>query len=136
MATRSFRWPWTSRTRPAATEAVKQAHEHFGRLDAVVNNAGFGLFGTGFATSSAWSQPLAAYDGVREAVNAGFATMPSPDPAGVGTALLKVVDADNPPPRVFFGSLPHHVVPQVYAERLKTWQEWAELSAEAETSQG
>ncbi|MFD3495839.1 SDR family NAD(P)-dependent oxidoreductase [Streptomyces sp. NPDC058690] len=212
----------------AVTEAVKQAHEHFGHLDIVVNNAGFGLFGmveeltednvraqfetnvfgalwvtqaalpylraqgsghiinvssllglaafpmtagytaskaaiegisdslaqevagfgikvtvvepgpfgTEFATSSAWSEPLAAYDGVREAVNAGFATMPSPDPAGVGPALLKVVDADNPPLRVFFGSLPHQVVPQVYAERLKTWEEWAEVSAEAEAGQG
>jgi hypothetical protein len=62
--------------------------------------------------------------------------MPSPDPAGVGPALLKVVDADNPPLRVFFGSLPHQIVPQVYAERLKTWEEWAEVSAEAEAGQG
>jgi NAD(P)-dependent dehydrogenase (short-subunit alcohol dehydrogenase family) len=212
----------------AVAEAVKVAHEHFGRLDVVVNNAGFGLFGmveeltehdgraqfdtnvfgalwvtqaalpylraqgsghiimlssllgvaafpttgaytaskaalegfadslaqevaglgikvtvvepgafgTDFAASSTWSEPVAAYDGVREATGAAFATLPSPGPDGVGPALLKIADADNPPLRVFFSTLALQVIPQLYAERLTTWQEWAEVSAQAEADQG
>lgn len=208
----------------AVTAAVQQAHERFGRLDVVVNNAGFGLFGmveelteqdvraqfetnvfgalwvtqaalpllraqgsghiimlsslfglasmpttgaytaskaaleglsdslaqevagfgikvtvvepgafaTDFAASAVQSEPVAAYSAVQEGFNALFSSVPSPDPAGAGSALLKIVDAGDPPLRVFFGSFGHQVIPQLYAERLKTWQEWAELSAESE----
>ncbi|MGP3637354.1 SDR family NAD(P)-dependent oxidoreductase [Streptomyces sp. 24-1644] len=104
--------------------------------------AGFGIKVTlvepaSFATDAAGSsdvhaQPLHAYAGVRAAVLDAFSGSPVGDPAAVGPALLKVVDAENPPLRVFFGSSSLPVVSQVYAERLKTWNDWAEVLAPAE----
>ncbi|UCF22087.1 MAG: SDR family NAD(P)-dependent oxidoreductase [Ralstonia sp.] len=91
-----------------------------------------GPFGTDFAGSSTYSEPLAPYNGVRDAVNASFASMPMAEPASVGPALLKIVDAEKPPLRVFFGPLASQVVPYVYAERLKAWHEWAHVGTEGE----
>ncbi|MFH8620212.1 SDR family NAD(P)-dependent oxidoreductase [Streptomyces sp. NPDC017979] len=210
--------------RSAVFAAVQRAHDHFGRLDVVVNNAGYGLFGTveeiteeqvraqletnlfgtlsvtqaalphlraqgsghivqissvsgvvafpmlggyhaskwaleglsdalaqeiaafgikvtlvepgGYATdwagsSAVFAAPLPAYDGLRAGMFSGGAPEVA-DPAAAGAALLKIVDAEEPPLRVVFGRQPGGLVAHVYGERLKTWSDWAELSAEAE----
>ena len=44
-ATRSCPWRSTSPTATRSSTTVGRAHEHFGRLDIVVNNAGYGQFG-------------------------------------------------------------------------------------------
>jgi NAD(P)-dependent dehydrogenase (short-subunit alcohol dehydrogenase family) len=209
--------------RAAVTAAVQRAHDHFGRLDVVVNNAGFGLFGTveelsetdvraqletnllgtlwvtqavlpylraqgsghivqissaggvlafpamggyhaskwaleglseslsqevaGFGVkvtivepgsfgtdwggaSAVFSAPHPAYDGLRQAM-AGF-QLRQGDPAAAGQALLAVVDAEQPPLRVFFGTQPYEAAQGVYAARLQTWADWSDLSARAE----
>jgi hypothetical protein len=46
---------------------------------------------------------------------------------------MKVVDADPPPPRVFFGSAPLAIAERDYAGRLATWREWQPV---AELAQG
>jgi NAD(P)-dependent dehydrogenase (short-subunit alcohol dehydrogenase family) len=212
--------------RAADFAAVRQAHEHFGRLDVVVNNAGYGQFGmveelseqdlrdqletnlfgavwitqaalpflreqgsghilqvssiggisafpnigayhaskwalegisqalaqevadfgikvtliepTGYSTDWAGSSarhatPLPAYDGAREkAATARRQRLTAPgDPAASSAAVLKIVDSDNPPLRIFFGDGPLAVAERDYQSRLQTWHEWEPVSIEA-----
>ena len=211
----------------AATAAVAQAHEHFGRLDVVINNAGFGHFGFveeitedearaqmetnlfgalwvtqaalpflraqrsghiiqvssiggisafplvgiyhaskwalegfsqslaqevagfgifvtlvepgGFSTdwsgsSSKRSEPLPDYAELHEAVDAArkqrFAA--PGDPVATRGAILKVVDADRPPLRIFFGESPLGTAKADYASRIAVWEEWNDVSIEAQ----
>jgi NAD(P)-dependent dehydrogenase (short-subunit alcohol dehydrogenase family) len=212
--------------READFAAVKQAHDHLGRLDIVVNNAGYGHFGMveelseddaraqletnlfgalwvtqaalpflreqgsghiiqvssiggitafpsvgiyhaskwglegfsqalsqevagfgihvtlvepgGFSTdwagpSSKRSEANPAYDEVREANERRRAGMTPGDPVASAEAILRVVDADPPPLRVFFGSAPLGIAEKDYDSRLATWHEWQPV---AELAQG
>ena len=211
--------------RDAAFAAVKQAHEHFGALDVVVNNAGYGQFGfieelseqelrdqietnvfgalwvtqaalpflraqgsghflqvssiggisafpgigayhaskwalEGFSQSLAqevaefgikvtliepggfstdWSgssakraEPLEAYDAAREkSKNRSSAADPG-DPTASADAILKLVDADEPPLRCFLGKAPLGIAEKDYESRLETWREWQDLALAAQ----
>jgi NAD(P)-dependent dehydrogenase (short-subunit alcohol dehydrogenase family) len=213
--------------RTAAFAAVRQGFEHFGRLDVVVNNAGYGQFGMieelseaelrdqmetnlfgalwvtqaalpllraqgsghflqvssiggisafpnvgayhaskwglegfsqalaaevggfgihvtlvepgGFSTdwggaSAKHAQPMAAYDGVR-AQSAAFRaarTQTQGDPTASARAVLKIVDAEQPPLRVFFGDGPLLLALEDYEQRMATWREWEQISIEAQ----
>jgi NAD(P)-dependent dehydrogenase (short-subunit alcohol dehydrogenase family) len=215
--------------READFAAVRQAHEHFGRLDVVVNNAGYGQFGMieelseseardqietnlfgalwitqaalpflraqgsghilqvssiggisafpivgiyhaskwaleGFSQALAqevadfgikvtliepggystdWSgssakraRPLPAYDELRERTTAWRAQRGTPgDPVATRDAVLKVVDSENPPLRVFFGEAPLGIATADYESRLATWNEWQPVSVAAQGSQ-
>ena len=217
--------------RAADFAAVAQAHDHFGRLDVVVNNAGYGQFGMveelseadaraqietnlfgalwitqaalpylraqgsghilqvtsiggisafpniGIYNASKWaleafSQSLAlevadfgikvtiiepgaystdwggasakhatanpAYDQYREkAAEARKARAGNPgDPVATRDAVLKVVDADDPPLRIFFGRGPLGIATRDYESRLTTWREWEPVSVAAHGTRG
>ena len=210
--------------RAAVQAAVLQAKDHFGRLDVLVNNAGFGTFGaveelsadqlrkqfevnvfgtfhvtqaalpimreqgsghilqissvSGVATfpyqgayasskwaiegltevlaqevrgfgikvtlvepgpfttdlhgdSSANAEPQPQYDGLRRWMKQMEGTLAgvSGDPQAAGKAILKIVDAPEPPLRVFLGKSGPAFVPHVYGERIKTWKEWEHVSS-------
>jgi NAD(P)-dependent dehydrogenase (short-subunit alcohol dehydrogenase family) len=213
--------------READIAAVAQAHERFGRLDVVVNNAGYGQFGMieeiseaearaqfetnvfgalwvtqaalpylreqgsghilqvssiggisafpnigiynaskwalegfsqalaqevadfgikvtiiepgGFATdwggaSAKLAAPNPAYDAYREkAAEQRKARVAEPgDPTASASAVLTIVDAENPPLRVFFGTAPLGIATRDYESRLATWREWEHVSALAQ----
>ena len=54
------------------------------------------------------------------------------DPAATAAAILKLVDAEKPPLRLFLGSMPLQIARQRYEERLKTWESWADVSEAAQ----
>ncbi|AWT52103.1 SDR family oxidoreductase [Mycolicibacterium smegmatis] len=213
--------------RAADFAAVKQAHEHFGRLDIVVNNAGYGQFGFieelseaearaqietnlfgalwvtqaalpilraqrsghiiqvssiggisafplvgmyhaskwalegfsqslaqevegfgihvtliepgGFSTDWAGSSakhatPIADYDELRDATNTARSQRNSKpgDPKASASAVLKIVDAEKPPLRVFFGERPLEIAKADYERRIKLWEEWQPVAVEAQ----
>ena len=209
----------------AASTAIAFAQERFGRLDVVVNNAGYGLFGAieevsesearaqletnlfgalwvtqaalpfmraqgsghiiqvssiggvnafpnvGLYHASKWglegfSQSLAAevagfgikvtivepggyatdwggasakraaqmkiYDGAREKIAAFRSNSIPGDPNATGPAILKLVDATDPPLRIFLGTSGLPMTRAEYARRIETWEKWNDVSIEAQ----
>ncbi|MDF5755131.1 SDR family NAD(P)-dependent oxidoreductase [Spongiactinospora sp. TRM90649] len=77
------------------------------------------------------TEPDPIYDGLRRRIAAFAGKQPAGDPAAAARALLKIVDSGDPPLRVLFGQGFYPMLQQVYADRLKTWADWQDLSAQA-----
>jgi NAD(P)-dependent dehydrogenase (short-subunit alcohol dehydrogenase family) len=93
-----------------------------------------GGFSTDWAGPSArQAKPLPAYEPIREARAKQRASGKPGDPVASAAAVLKVVDADPPPLRVFFGATPLAIAERDYESRLATWREWQPV---AELAQG
>jgi NADP-dependent 3-hydroxy acid dehydrogenase YdfG len=91
-----------------------------------------GSYATGFRASTQTAPAMVEYDAVRNAVRAGFKPEDSGDPAATADAILRLVEAENPPLRLILGSRTLPMVQRVYAQRLKSWEEWAEISNAAQ----
>ncbi|GAC1392504.1 MAG: SDR family oxidoreductase [Ktedonobacteraceae bacterium] len=92
-----------------------------------------GGFSTDWAGPSAkHSEENPAYADLRAARNQARTTQRRGDPHATRAAILKVVDAEQPPLRVFFGESPLGTATQDYESRLATWNEWQPVSIEAQ----
>jgi NAD(P)-dependent dehydrogenase (short-subunit alcohol dehydrogenase family) len=91
-----------------------------------------GGFATDWGGSSAkHAEPNPAYDHVREQMKQRRSAMTPGDPGASAAAVLKIVDADEPPLRVFFGEAPLGIAEKDYESRLATWREWQPVSEAA-----
>jgi NAD(P)-dependent dehydrogenase (short-subunit alcohol dehydrogenase family) len=104
--------------------------------------AGFGIHVTliepgGFSTdwggpSSVHSEELDIYADIRAAREQFRGSITPGDPTATRGAILKVVDADEPPLRIFFGRAPLGIATKDYESRLAVWNEWQPVSIEAQ----
>ena len=90
-----------------------------------------GGFSTDWAGDSAKrAEPLEAYAAVHEAAAEGRrARLGTPgDPAASAAAILRVVDAEQPPLRIFFGDHGFDIVVPDYESRIALWEKWRDVS--------
>ncbi|AJW41793.1 oxidoreductase, short-chain dehydrogenase-reductase [Rhodococcus sp. B7740] len=113
------------------SQALAQEVEDFGIHVTLIEPGGFSTDWSG--PSAKKSTDISAYDPIREkAAKLRSARQATPgDPSATRSALLKVVDAEKPPLRVFFGDAPLQIATKDYESRLASWREWQPVAVEA-----
>jgi NADP-dependent 3-hydroxy acid dehydrogenase YdfG len=91
-----------------------------------------GSYSTGFGSSTKAAPAMEIYDPVRQAVRASFDPAITGDARATAAAVLAVVDSDYPPLRLLLGDWVLERVRGIYADRIKTWEEWATVSDAAQ----
>jgi len=114
------------------SQALAQEVESFGVHVTLIEPGGLATDWAG--SSSRRSEPLPDYAQIHEAADRARSQRASKpgDPKASARAILKVVDAEKPPLRVFFGELPLTLAKADYENRLRTWEEWQPVAIEAQ----
>jgi NADP-dependent 3-hydroxy acid dehydrogenase YdfG len=110
------------------TETLSQEVKQFGINVTLVEPNGYvtDIWGNGFNSES-----IDAYDGIKKAI----AEQDNSDSFGKTSAtvpaIVKLVEAENPPLRLFLGKVALPFAKQTYEQKLATWEEWADVSVAA-----
>jgi NAD(P)-dependent dehydrogenase (short-subunit alcohol dehydrogenase family) len=94
-----------------------------------------GAYATDFGSPSSlkFATGMDAYADLRTQVRGRLSSMEKGDPAATPEAILKIVDAGDPPLRFFVGNTNLPVARAAYAARLATWEAW---EADSNAAQG
>lgn len=112
------------------SQALSQEVAGFGIRVTLIEPGGFSTDWAG--PSAKHSAPNPAYAAIHEAMQNRPTARNRGVPSATRAAILKVVDAENPPLRIFFGRAPLGIATADYESRLATWREWEPVSIEAQ----
>ena len=108
------------------SQALSLEVAEFGIHVTLVEPAGFATDWAG--PSAKRAKPIDAYQGARDRMIERRGNVVAGDPAATGAAMLALVDAAEPPLRVFFGDVGLPMIQQEYANRLATWEKWDHIA--------
>lgn len=91
-----------------------------------------GAYATDFGKSANRATPMEAYEDFRKKIMEHLVTLERGDPQATAPAILKIVDAGNPPLRVALGSSLLPAARAAYADRIATWEAWQDVSNAAQ----
>ncbi|MCJ0763718.1 SDR family NAD(P)-dependent oxidoreductase [Variovorax terrae] len=112
-------------------ETLASEVEAFGIRVTLIEPGGYDTDWRG--ASAATTVPMEAYGELRRKIKALSAGRALGQPASTSAAILAVVDAQEPPLRLFLGRAGLPAARQAYTQRLSVWEAWA---AESDAAQG
>ncbi|RDI64429.1 SDR family oxidoreductase [Nocardia pseudobrasiliensis] len=112
------------------TQSLSQEVAAFGIHVTLIEPGGFSTDWAG--PSAAHSTENPAYNSVREARERVRSAGRRGEPTATRSAILTVVDAPEPPLRLFLGEAPLKIATADYESRLETWRKWEQVSLAAQ----